>query len=110
MSEVRQIDAATAQAEHAAGALLVDVREQEEWDAGHAPGALHLPLSELQERYLELPDVPATIVICRSGSRSDAVAHALAGIGRPGLANVADGMLGWRGAGLRMEPEDGRVL
>ncbi|MDX6377690.1 MAG: hypothetical protein QOE98_1993, partial [Gaiellaceae bacterium] len=77
MADVRQIDAATARAEQAAGALLLDVREQDEWDAGHAAGAIHVPMSELQERYSELPAREATLIICRSGGRSDAVAHAL---------------------------------
>jgi rhodanese-related sulfurtransferase len=110
MVDVRQIDAATARAEQAAGALLLDVREQDEWDAGRAPGAIHVPMSELQERYTELPQRDSTLIICRSGSRSDAVAHALARIGRPGCANVIGGMQAWKAAGLEMEPADGRVV
>jgi rhodanese-related sulfurtransferase len=110
MDDVRQVDAVTARAEQAAGALLLDVREQEEWDAGRAPGAIHVPMSELQERYTELPARDVTLVICRSGARSDAVAHALARIGRTGCANVAGGMQAWRAAGLEMEPEGGRVI
>jgi rhodanese-related sulfurtransferase len=107
---VEQIDVQAASAEQADGALLLDVREQDEWDAGHAPGSLHLPLSELQERFTELPETAATLVICRSGSRSDVVAHALARIGRPGCANVAGGLQAWVAAGLPLEPADGRVL
>jgi rhodanese-related sulfurtransferase len=110
VDEVRQIDVATARAEQAAGALLLDVREQDEWDAGHAEGAVHVPMSELQERFTELPERDATIVICRSGSRSDAVAHALARVGRPGCANVVGGMQAWQAAGLEMEPAGGRVV
>ena len=110
MDEVRQIDVATALAEQQAGALLLDVREQDEWDAGHAPGAVHVPMSELQERYTELPERTATLVICRSGGRSDAVAHALARIGRTGCANVSGGMQAWKSAGLAMEPAGGRVV
>lgn len=110
MDEVRQIDVATAHAEHAAGALLLDVREQDEWDAGRAPGAIHVPMSELQERSTELPARDLTLVICRSGARSDAVAHALARIGRTGCANVSGGMQAWLAAGLAMEPEGGRVV
>lgn len=110
MDEVRQIDVATACAEQAAGALLLDVREQDEWDAGHAPGAIHLPMSELQERYAELPECDSTLIICRSGARSDAVAHALSRIGRAGCANIVGGMQGWKSAGHAMEPADGRVV
>jgi rhodanese-related sulfurtransferase len=110
MSGVPQIDVVTARAEQAAGALVLDVREQDEWDAGHAPGAVHIPMSELQQRFGELPDAEATLVICRSGSRSDVVAAAFTRIGRPGCANVAGGMQAWVIAGLPMEPPDGRVL
>jgi rhodanese-related sulfurtransferase len=110
MDDVRQVDAVTARAEQAAGALLLDVREQDEWDAGRAPGAIHVPMSELQERYTALPAREITLVICRSGARSDAVAHALARIGRTGCANVAGGMQAWQAAGLEMEPEGGRVV
>jgi rhodanese-related sulfurtransferase len=107
---VRQIDVAAARAEQVAGALLLDVREQDEWDAGRAPGAIHVPMSELQERYTELPERASTLIICRSGGRSDAVAHALARIGRAGCANVVGGMQAWKAAGLEMEPEGGRVV
>jgi rhodanese-related sulfurtransferase len=107
---VEQIEVQAAAAGQAGGALLLDVREQDEWDAGHAPGSLHIPLSELQERFTELPDADATLVICRSGSRSDVVAHALARIGRPGCANVAGGLQAWAAAGLPLEPAGGRVL
>jgi rhodanese-related sulfurtransferase len=110
VSSVLQMDVAVARSEQTAGALLLDVREQDEWDAGHAPGALHIPMSELQERFVELPDADATLVICRSGHRSDVVAAALARIGRPGCANVAGGMQAWAGAGLPVEPAGGRVL
>jgi rhodanese-related sulfurtransferase len=104
------MDVQTASTRTDAGALLLDVREQDEWDAGHAPGSLHIPLSELQERFTELPEADATLVICRSGQRSDVVAHALARIGRPGCANVAGGLQAWVAAGLPLEPAGGRVL
>jgi rhodanese-related sulfurtransferase len=110
MYQVPQMDVRTASSEQAAGALLLDVREQDEWDAGHAPGSLHIPMSELQERFVELPDADATLVICRTGSRSDAVAHALARVGRRGCANVAGGLHAWAAAGLPLEPPGGRVL
>ena len=99
MDEVRQIEVAGGAGGQAAGALLLDVREQDEWDAGHAPGAIHVPMSELQERFTELPERDSTLIICRSGGRSDAVAHALARIGRPGCANVVGGMQAWKPRG-----------
>ena len=110
MSGVPQTDVVTARAEHAAGALLLDVREDDEWAAGHVAGSLHIPMSELRERFGELPEADATLVICRSGQRSDVVAAALARAGRPGCANVAGGLLQWVRAGLPIDPPDGRVL
>ena len=52
-------------------AVIVDVREADEWAAGHAPNAVHIPLSDLPARLGELPDSDDTIpVVCRSGGRS----------------------------------------
>ena len=76
---------------------LVDVREPEEWTAGHAPGATHIPLGELGERYIEIPQDGPVYLICRSGARSNRAAHALAGAGWEAL-NVSDGMQGWAAA------------
>ena len=89
-----------------AGAYLLDVREYEEWDAGHAPGAVHIPLGELGARYTELARDQPLYVICRSGIRSDHAAHALAGAGWD-ASNVADGMMGWHASGLPMTSASG---
>jgi len=53
-------------------AIILDVREPDEWSAGHAPGAVHVPLMDLPARLGDLPDVDgATLaVVCRSGGRS----------------------------------------
>ena len=87
-------------------ALLVDVREQEEWDAGRISGSIHLPLSELPNRWQELPDADRTVFICRSGGRSRAAADAFSAAGRTGCANLLGGCHGWVQAGL---PFDGHV-
>ncbi len=84
-----------------ADAYLLDVREHEEWDAGHAPGAVHIPLGELGARYTELDQDKPLFVICRSGGRSAHASQALAGAGWD-ASNVADGMVGWQAAGLPM--------
>ena len=52
------------------GAFLLDVREQDEWDAGHAPEARHIPLGELEERWGEIPADQEIICVCRGGGRS----------------------------------------
>ena len=89
-----------------AGALLVDVREADEWEAGRIPGAFHLPLSELSDRWQELPDADDTVFVCRSDGRSRAAADAFTAAGRGGCANLMGGCQAWAAATL---PFDGRV-
>jgi rhodanese-related sulfurtransferase len=88
------------------GAFLLDVREDDEWDAGHVAGALHIPLGELGARYTEIERDRPLFVICRSGNRSGHAAHALAGAGWD-ARNVSDGMMGWQAAGRPMTSESG---
>ncbi|MET9149496.1 rhodanese-like domain-containing protein [Streptomyces sp. NPDC004042] len=82
-------------------ALLLDVRETPEWNAGHAPDALHLPLSRL----LAGAPLPAAVqgrpvvAICRSGHRSRQAARLLAGRGVQ-ATDVIGGMTAWARAGL----------
>jgi rhodanese-related sulfurtransferase len=90
-----------------ADAFLLDVREHNEWDAGHVPGALHIPLGELGMRYTEIGQPGMLYVICRSGNRSGHAAQALAGAGWQ-AHNVADGMIGWQAAGRPMTSESGQ--
>ena len=52
------------------GALMLDVRTQEEWDAGYIPGATLIPLDQLNARYGELPTDQEIVIYCRSGNRS----------------------------------------
>ncbi|MBR6673367.1 MAG: rhodanese-like domain-containing protein [Mailhella sp.] len=67
---------------HAAGGLtLLDVRTHREFAAGHAPGALHIPVGELQERASEVPEGPV-LIVCRSGRRAKNAALMLIGKGR----------------------------
>ena len=83
-------------------AVLLDVREDDEWAAGHAPGAVHLPLSGLVSRLHEVPDPPegsdALTVVCRSGGRSAQAAAYLAQYGHA-VRNAAGGMQAWAAAG-----------
>jgi rhodanese-related sulfurtransferase len=89
-----------------AGAFLLDVREDDEWAAGHAPGAVHVRLGELGARVGKLPRDREVYVICRTGTRSAYAAQALGGVGLNAI-NVADGMTGWAVAGRPMISEDG---
>ncbi len=89
-----------------AGVFLLDVREADEWPAGHAPDAVHVRLGDLGARAGDLPRDREVYVICRSGARSAYAAQTLAG-GGFSTVNVADGMTGWAVAGRPMISEDG---
>jgi len=89
-----------------AGAFLLDVREDDEWVAGHAPDAVHIRLRELGARAAELPRDREVYIICRRGNRSAYAALALIDGGLTAI-NVADGMTGWAVAGRPMISEDG---
>lgn len=88
------------------GAWLLDVREHDEWVAGHVPDARHIPLGELRARVAEVPQDQDIYVICRSGGRSGRAAEALAGAGWSAI-NVAGGMQDWAVAGRPMTAETG---
>jgi rhodanese-related sulfurtransferase len=85
--------------------VLVDVREQYEWDAGHAPDALLMPMSELQSRFTELPAQYTLLVICHTGYRSLIASRALAEAGFT-ARNVVGGMSAWARAGGPLVAED----
>jgi len=89
-----------------AGALLLDVREPEEWKAGHAPGAQHVPLGQLPDRMDELERSTPVVVICRSGGRSALATEWLAAAGFD-AANLIGGMQEWAHAGMAVATEDG---
>ncbi|MGW9171256.1 rhodanese-like domain-containing protein [Streptomyces decoyicus] len=82
--------------------FLLDVREDDEWEAGHAEGALHIPMSEFVARYGELteaaPEDGKVYVLCRVGGRSAQVAQYLIQQGVDAV-NVAGGMQAWEAAG-----------
>lgn len=110
MEHFRRFD--VVQARHALdrGAVLVDVREDHEWSAGHAPGATHIPLRQLAARVREIPDHRPVLVICRSGRRSAEAAQTLGTVlaGRATeVVNVEGGMVAWLGAGFPVVTEGG---
>ena len=78
---------------------VIDVRELSEWDEGHIPGALHLPMLEAVSRRGELPDGRPRAVLCAGGLRSSAVIGALQRHGLGGFHNVTGGMSAWVKAG-----------
>ncbi|TAL44299.1 MAG: rhodanese-like domain-containing protein [Salinibacterium sp.] len=92
------ISAAEAIALVEAGTFLLDVREQHEWDAGHAPGAHWLPRSTLKERLDEVPRDRTVLVTCLVGGRSFRVTDLLLREGFDAV-NLVGGMEAWHAAG-----------
>lgn len=88
------------------GALLLDVREDDEWQAGHAPEAVHLALGNLSEGYRSLPQDRRIVAICRIGGRSERAAIALRDVGYD-VVNLAGGMQAWAAAGQPVVTDDG---
>jgi rhodanese-related sulfurtransferase len=85
-------------------AVLLDVREDDEWAAGHATAARHVPLGRL--RADSVPDGKVIVAVCRSGARSDQAAAALRDAGFD-ARNLAGGMKAWAQAGLPVLRDDG---
>ena len=90
------------------GAQLIDVRADHEWEAGHLPGATHVPLDELPERAGEIDKERPVLLYCRGGNRSTMAAAALAEAGYD-ASKLSEGIVGWDEAGLPLEPDDGYV-
>jgi rhodanese-related sulfurtransferase len=100
-----EIDPTAAAARATQGAvLLLDVREAEEWTAGHAQGALHVPLGRLDPA--AVPTDRPIVAVCRSGARSGKAAELLAAAGVE-AANLVGGMKAWADAGLPVVRADG---
>lgn len=89
-------------------AVVVDVREADEWAAGHAPNAIHVPLGEVPVRLGDIPETDKPIpVVCRSGGRSG---RAVAWLQQQGfdVVNVDGGMIAWAAAGKALTTDGGR--
>ena len=85
-----------------AGALVLDVREPDEWVAGHVPGAALIPLGELAARVAEVPRDRDVVVVCRSGNRSAQGRDILLGAGYTSVTSMAGGMNDWAGSGRQV--------
>jgi molybdopterin/thiamine biosynthesis adenylyltransferase/rhodanese-related sulfurtransferase len=103
-SEIDEIDspAAAALRESAEPAVFVDVRERDEWDEGHIPGALHVPRGSLESRIENaVPDRAARIVLyCATGARSAFAAKALEELGYEDVVSLAGGIVDWKRNGF----------
>jgi rhodanese-related sulfurtransferase len=93
-----------------ADAFLLDVREDDEWAAGHAEGALHVPMSDFVARFDEVTkavsDGRTAYVVCKAGGRSAQVTQYLVQQGVDAV-NVDGGMLAWDGTGRPMVTDSG---
>ncbi len=87
------------------GAVLVDVREDDEWDAGHTPDAEHLPLATVSANITRFTGRDV-LTVCRSGGRSSKAAQTLASAGVK-VSNLTGGMTAWAAAGLPVVRSDG---
>lgn len=90
------------------GAQLIDVRADHEWEAGRIAGATHLPLPELPERLADLDKDRPVVIYCRGGNRSSMATAALAEAGYDAV-KLSEGIVGWAGEDLPLEPDGGYV-
>jgi rhodanese-related sulfurtransferase len=89
-------------------AVLVDVREMYEWDAGRIAGARHIELERLGSQADELPKDKPVIFQCRMGRRSALATEAFRAVGFDAY-NMRGGIQAWADEGLPLEPEGGQV-
>ena len=90
------------------GAYLLDVRESDEWAAGHVPDAHHMPMMEVPARMAEVPTDAEVVVVCRSGGRSGQVVSYLLDNGWDNVRNLDGGMRSWSAAGRDLVSENGQ--
>jgi len=88
--------------------VIVDVREQYEWDAGHVPGARHVEIERIASRADTLDRGRPVAFVCRLGTRAGMVAHAFRAIGYDAYA-IAGGFTAWHAQGLPVEPDGATV-
>ncbi len=102
---ITEVDVTDADAgrEHA---VLLDVRNADEWEAGHAPGAVWVTLRELEGARFKLPINRRIVCVCRSGQRSARATAELLQMGFDAV-NMKGGMKAWEAQGLPVVRDDG---
>ena len=106
-STYETVDVAQARELLDSGAVLVDVRTAQEYRAGHAPAARHIPLDAIATRQRELSQDRPVVTVCRSGARSANAARQLAAAGYQ-VASLRGGMTAWQRAGERVVAKNSR--
>ena len=101
-TRITEISAKDAASEVQRGAMLIDVREKEDWDAAHIPGAVHLSRGVIELEVEEKAPALDTPIICHcgGGSRSALVAESLQKMGYTNVKSLAGGLKAWKNAGL----------
>lgn len=95
-----EVDPDEARRLQAGGALIVDVREEAEWRSERVPGAVHIPLGELEDRLDEIPRDRTVVVHCAMGGRSAMAAKRLSKLGVKDVRNLRGGIRAWARAKL----------
>src|SRR5215210_6652676 len=104
--QVQEVDPAEVSEHLGNGIVLVDVRESDEWDRGHLPGAVHVPRGYLESRIEgAAPDRDARVILyCASGQRSALAAHTLKELlGYSDVASMTGGITLWKDRGYKVE-------
>jgi len=101
---IPEVDVAGLPAELPDELTVLDVREDDEWVAGHVEGALHIPLMQVPQRIADVPTGTQVLVVCKVGGRS---AQATAFLQSKGVdaVNLEGGMLAWQRAGRPLRSE-----
>lgn len=98
------VDVATVKSLHGRDdVLIIDVREQSEYDAGHIPNVTLIPVNQVPNRLAEIPKDKPVIVTCRSGNRSGQVTNFLRQQGYTNVHNMQGGIVAWQQAGYPVE-------
>ncbi len=109
-SEISEIDATHARERIESGEpVVVDVREQDEWDEGHIPGAVHVPRGHLESRIERLaPDAARPVIVyCSAGNRSAFAAKTLTEVGYDDVVSLAGGFTDWKRNGFPVQLQAG---
>ncbi len=103
-ARIKQVTAADALRDMSPDTVLLDVRELNEWSMAHIPGAVFIPLSEVEEKVESLvPRESKVVVYCASGNRSAWAADSMRQMGYADVASMAGGIRGWVDAGGEIE-------
>ena len=92
---IKEISVAELVTFHKHGIRVVDVRETDEYESGHVPGAVHVALSSIPEHISKFQFTEPVYLVCRSGGRSMQACEFLHDAGVTNVVNVAGGTMGW---------------